>query len=91
MNLVTVPEIKKKMVKIQFMSDLHIEHFESLEKFQETYRKAYGGNDLLQTVHGDILVLAGDIGNIQSVGYVDFLEQVSAKFQHVMVVAGELS
>ena len=73
------------------MSDLHIEHFESLSKFQDAYRKAYGGNDLLQTVHGDILVLAGDIGNVQSVGYVDFLGQVSSKYQHVIVVAGELS
>jgi 3',5'-cyclic AMP phosphodiesterase CpdA len=60
-------------MKIALVSDLHLE-FESLELVNEG---------------ADVLVMAGDILNARGIDeHVDFLDQVSSRFSHVLWVAG---
>ena len=74
-------------MKIQILSDLHIEHFRSLDDFNSCYHKEFGTN-LCEKVYGEILVLAGDIGNPFKDGMKDFLKYCSKNYKHVMIVAG---
>ncbi|KAG2379531.1 hypothetical protein C9374_006648 [Naegleria lovaniensis] len=74
-------------MKIQLLSDLHIEHFETYDHFQNKYKKLHGHN-LCEKVYGEVLVLAGDIGNAFQSSYFEFLNDVSKKYSHVMIVAG---
>ena len=46
------------------------------------------GTNLCEKVYGEVLVLAGDIGNAFQKSYSDFLKDVSEKYAHVIVVAG---
>ncbi|EFC47438.1 predicted protein [Naegleria gruberi] len=74
-------------MKIQILSDLHIEHFPSLSDFQAQYKNRYG-NYLCETVYGEVLILAGDIGDPFQQSYFDFMQYCSGKYKAVMVIAG---
>ena len=60
-------------MRIQYMSDTHIEMSNTIPKLEK---------------HGDVLILAGDIGNPFQTSYTDFLQQASDLFPRVYVIAG---
>lgn len=66
-------------MKIQIISDLHLEFLSSSQI-----------NKMIDRIHvyGDVLVLAGDIGNGVSTHYKYFLEKIAQKFIKVFLVAG---
>lgn len=66
-------------MKIQVISDLHLE-FLSPSQVQQLTKKI--------GTRGDVLVLAGDIGNGMASHYRNFLEKMSVQFEKVFVVAG---
>ncbi|KAL9657168.1 hypothetical protein ABK040_015873 [Willaertia magna] len=76
-------------MKIQIASYLHIEHFENLKQFHLRYQFIKKvKNNLYEKPIGDILVLAGDIANVEKSSFKEFLNEVSNKFSHVLMVAG---
>ena len=68
-------------MKIQYISDIHIEYLERSEI--ETIITSL-------TPHGEVLILGGDIGDPQQSDsrYRHFLESVCSKFKKVFVIAG---
>lgn len=66
------------MVKINYLSDLHLEFYDSLD-FHKIFKF---DND------GEILCLCGDIGYPEDKIYEDFLNYCSKKFKHVFLVSG---
>jgi len=79
-------EARIKKMKVQLLSDLHVEHFRNLAAFQDAYENKFG-NKLWENVSGiDVLVLAGDIASTTT--YKEVMLECSKKFKHVMVVAG---
>ncbi len=60
-------------IRIQYMSDLHLEMFPGFR---------------INKVNAEYLVLAGDIGDPESVEYSDFLADCKTKFKHVFVILG---
>lgn len=70
-------------MKIQYLSDIHLEHY-----------KIYTAEQLnpLQWIEPDpeaeLLVLAGDIGNPSGTAYSLFLQWCAANWPHVIIVAG---
>lgn len=67
------------MITIQYLSDIHLEFRSPSERKQ-----------IIEQIErrGDVLVLAGDIGDPFEAYYVQFLQQMTRKFQHVFLVAG---
>ena len=66
-------------MRIQILSDLHLEHF-GLTKLTRFLRWV--------PVAGDVLVLAGDVGNPFELTFRAFFQWASHKFQHVVYVPG---
>lgn len=66
------------MVKVNYISDLHIEFIKGEPKFE----KRFPFKD------GEILCLAGDIGYPQHDNYKRFLKYCSDKFKYVVLIAG---
>ena len=66
-------------MKIQILSDLHLEFLSSfqIDRLVENIKRC-----------GDVLILAGDVGNGMASHYRYFLEKMAAKFEKVFVVAG---
>ncbi|KAL9653731.1 hypothetical protein ABK040_016659 [Willaertia magna] len=76
-------------MKIQVASDLHVEHFSDLNKFHEQYKLVKETNfKLFENVIGDILILAGDVANVRKSSFKEFLQEISIKFSHILMVAG---
>ena len=75
-------------MKIQYMSDLHIEHFRNLDDFESQYKSKFGNSILEKSSSREVLILAGDIGNPMKDSYRDFLKKCSEKYRIVIVVAG---
>ncbi|EFC50073.1 predicted protein [Naegleria gruberi] len=75
-------------MKIQFMSDLHIEHFPSFDDFNLKFKEKFGNFILSGKEIGHVLILAGDIANPFLDCYSDFLQYCSAKYRDVIIVAG---
>lgn len=69
----------KKMVKIQYVSDLHLE----FNKNDENYKL----EDYID-IKGDFLILAGDIGNPYDKRFKNFIIDCCSKFVKVIMVAG---
>lgn len=65
------------MVKIQYISDVHLEFFYNVHKVSKHIIPL-----------GDIMVLAGDIGYPFSGLYFQLIEYLSKCFKHVIIVAG---
>lgn len=59
-------------MKVQILSDLHLEF----------------GNSINLKPNTDLLILAGDIGNITQIGFKDFFEMVSIKWKKIIYVLG---
>lgn len=66
-------------MKVQLISDVHLE-FLSPSQVRSMASQV--------DPFADVLVLAGDIGNVKSISYQQFMEQLSQKFPKVFVVAG---
>lgn len=66
-------------MKIQIISDLHIEFLTCLQT-----------EKIISTIqpNGDVLVLAGDIGNPNHPSYIHFLEQINKKFSKIFLITG---
>jgi len=60
-------------MKIQYISDIHLEHYNKLPKIKQI---------------GDVMVLAGDIGYPFSEIYKDFLIDMNNKFKKVFLITG---
>ena len=60
-------------IRIQYMSDLHLEMFPGFR---------------INKVNAEYLVLAGDIGDPESVEYSEFIADCTTKFKHVFVILG---
>nr|QBK93720.1 MAG: calcineurin-like phosphoesterase [Pithovirus LCPAC406] len=67
-------------MRIKLVSDLHLE----INDLQKSYVKALPHIENKITV----CVLAGDIGELDSPGYVDLLIDARSKYNHVLLVAG---
>lgn len=68
---------------IRIVSDLHLEFSMSAERYNMFHLPH------LDTDSEDVLILAGDIGvAIKHYSYVEFLEQMSRRFHHVIYIAG---
>jgi predicted phosphodiesterase len=63
------------LLQFQFISDIHIE--------------CYEGNipTIIEPI-APILILAGDVGQVQQKSYSQFIEQMSLQFKHVLLVPG---
>lgn len=71
--------VLKYKMKIKIISDLHLE-FLSPSQIEKLVRQIKS--------EGDVLVLAGDVGNGKLKHYQLFLEEMSKKFPKIFVVAG---
>ncbi len=60
-------------LRIQYISDIHLEFYKNIPDIP---------------VYGEIIVLAGDIGYPTMNIFWDFLEKISKKFKHIILVAG---
>jgi len=60
-------------MKIQYISDIHLEYYSTLPKIESI---------------GDVLVLAGDIGFPFSLLYKEFLIDINNKFKKIFLIAG---
>lgn len=63
-------------MKIQYISDIHLEFWTNEELLCSFPKEA------------EILVLAGDIGYVNSKIYIKFLKQCSEKFEYVIIIMG---
>ena len=67
-------------MRIQYISDLHLEHYHNL-KIPSIFRR------IIESV-GDILILAGDIGYPSEKHYTDFIQFISDKYEKIFLILG---
>lgn len=78
MNIICISKkIYIKIMKIQFISDIHLEFYGIIEDYRKFIIPS-----------ADILCLSGDIGNIKNTNYTLFLKWCSENFKKVFLISG---
>lgn len=76
-------------MKIDYISDLHINHYVHFKANQEKWKKhtVKWSKEILDTSDGDVLIVAGDFSEFNRQG-LWFLEEASKQYEQVFIVIG---